>query len=239
MTMYYDPLIPCHHSGDHEAMIKLGPAQFILPFMPEDARILFDSGIEQLGWREPGGIKMGASQFNVFDSAYAMFLAKEFGDQQLHAKVKGHVETTSEPMWDEQTGEFWWGFGLNEPLPRGQINAAAAMAEANSYQGWTNLFCEQNLRRFVEPTVYGVDFPNMCLTQAFYDTDRQALLITSDDGLPAARGTPTTFRVTNMVPGACTVEIDGQPSSDWRTVDGEVEISTTIGRHTYVIRMER
>ena len=109
MTMYYDPFIPCHHSGDHEAMIKLGPAQFILPYMPDDARILFDSGIEQLGWRRPGEIEMGDSQFNVFDSSYAMFLAKEFGDTTLHAKVKGFVEATSQPKWDEDRGEFWWG----------------------------------------------------------------------------------------------------------------------------------
>lgn len=239
MTMYYDPLIPVHHSGDHEAMIKLGPAQFILPFMPDDARILFDSGIEQLGWRAPGEIKMGASQFNVFDSSYAMFLAKEFGDESLQAKVKGFVEATSEPRWDEASGEFWWGFGLDESVPRGQINAAAAMAEANSHMGWRNLFQPQNLRKFVEPTIHGVDFPSMCLTQASYDVNRHMLAATSDNGLPASRGKPTTFRVSNLPPGNFTVEVDGEPSNEWRMVGGEVEISTTIAHHTYVVRWER
>ena len=239
MTMYYDPFIPCHHSGDHEAMIKLGPAQFILPYMPDDARILFDSGIEQLGWRGPQEIKMGASQFNVFDSAYAMFLAKEFGDQALYAKVKGFVEATGEPKWDQDSGEFWWGYGLNEPVPRGQINAAAAMAEANSYQGWTSLFKQEALRKFVEPTVHGVDFPQMCLTQASYDVDRRLLAVASDTGLRAGHGKPTTFRICNLPPGDFAVEIDGRPSSDWRWVDGDVEVSTTIGRHTFIVKWER
>ena len=239
MTMYYDPFIPCHHSGDHEAMIKLGPAQFILPYMPDDARILFDSGIEQLGWRRPGEIEMGDSQFNVFDSSYAMFLAKEFGDKTLHAKVKGFVEATSQPKWDEDRGEFWWGYDLDEPLPRGQINAAAAMAEANSYQGWANLFQEHTLRKFVEPTIHGIDFPSMCLTQASYDVDRRMLAAASDAGLPGDRGKPTTFRVANLPPGNFSVEVDGVQSNDWHMVDGELEISSTIDRHTYVVRMER
>ena len=136
MTMYYDPFIPCHHSGDHEAMIKLGPAQFILPYMPDDARVLFDAGIEQLGWRHTREIALGGSQFNVFDSAYAMFLAKEFGDRALYAKVKSFVEANNQPTWNHDTGEFWWAYGLDEALPRGQLNAAAAMAEANSLGGW-------------------------------------------------------------------------------------------------------
>ena len=168
-----------------------------------------------------------------------MFLAKEFGDKPLHAKVKGFVEKTNQPTWDEPRGEFWWGFGLDEPLPRGQINAAAAMAEANTYKGWSKLFEAKNLRRFVEPTVHGIDFPSMCLTQASYDVDRGVLAAASDAGVPAARDKPTTFRIGNMPPGTCTVEIDGEPSTDWRMIDGELEISTTIGRHTYVARMER
>ena len=239
MTMYYDPFVPCHHPGDHEAMIRLGPAQFIAPFMPDEARILFDSGIEQLGWRDSVDITPGGSQFNVFDMAYGMFLAREFGDDQLYAKISGYTETHNEPVWDEATGEFHWRLGLEEPTPRGQLNATAAMAEANSLKGWSNLFASENLKKFVDPTIHGVDFPTMCLSQASFDTERRTLVAASDAGLPANAGQSTTFRVGNVPPGACSVEIDGKQSSDWRAMDGEMEISTTVGQHSFVIRFER
>ena len=239
MTMYYDPLIPVHHWGDHEAMIKLGPAQFILPYMPEDARILFESGIEQLGWRESGEIALGGSQFNVFDSAYAMFLAKEFGDRPLYAKVKGFAEANNQPTWNEETGEFWWAYGLDEPLPRGQLNAAAAMAEANSFEGWRGLFRPENLTKFIEPTVSGVDFPKLAVKQAYFDVDRGLLAIATDAGLPAAAGEPTSFRIDQLPLGKIAVDVDGQCSNDWRIVNGQVEVPTTIGSHTFVVRVEQ
>ena len=47
----------------------------------------------------------------------------------------------------------------------------------------------------------------------------------------------TTFRVTNVEPQACTVIADGERSDDWREVDGDIEISTTVGEHTFIFRM--
>ena len=113
------------------------------------------------------------------------------------------------------------------------------MAEANSLNGWSNLFATENLKKFVDPTIYGVDFPTMCLNQASFDTGRRTLVAAGDAGLPANAGQSTTFRVGNVPPGACSVEIDGRQSSDWRVVDGEMEISTTVGQHSLVIRFER
>ena len=113
------------------------------------------------------------------------------------------------------------------------------MAEANSLMGWSNLFAAENLRKFVDPTIHGVDFPTMCLSQASFDTERRTLVAASDAGLPAKAGQPTTIRVGNVPPGACSVEVDGEPSSDWRAADGEMEISTTVGEHRFVIRFER
>lgn len=113
------------------------------------------------------------------------------------------------------------------------------MAEASSLKGWSNIFESENLKKFVDPTIHGVDFPAMCLSQARFDTERRTLVAASDAGLPANSGQPTTFRVCNVPPGACSVEIDGTPSSDWCAVDGEMEISTTVGEHSFVIRFER
>ena len=156
--------------------------------------------------------------------AYGMFLAREFGDDQLYAKISGYTETRNEPIWDEATGEFHWRLGLDEPTPRGQLNAAAAMAEANSLKGWSNLFATENLKKFVDPTIHGVDFPTMCLSQASFDTERRTLVAASDAGVPANAGQSTTFRVGNVPPGACSMEIDGKQSSDWRAICSTMRI---------------
>ena len=79
----------------------------------------------------------------------------------------------------------------------------------------------------------------MCLSQASFDAERRTLVAASDAGLPVKSGQPTTFRVCNIPPGVSSVEIDGKPSGDWRAVDGEIEISTTVGEHGFVIRFER
>ena len=72
--------------------------------------------------------------------------------------------------------------------------------------------------------------------QAIYDEVRRTLVVATDAGVPAARGKPTTFRVTNINPESCTLIVDGVKSYDWREVDGNLEISTTVGKHTFLIR---
>jgi hypothetical protein len=134
-----------------------------------------------------------------------------------------------------ETGEFTWGFGLEEPHPRGQFNGAMMTAEAGSEGAWWRVFNEPNLRKIIDPTVYGVDFPTVCLSQAWYDVERRRLVISTDAGAPGASGQPTSFRVSQIDPQRCHVTIDGQRSEDWRVVDGEVEIATTVGHHTFLI----
>ena len=63
------------------------------------------------------------------------------------------------------------------------------------------------------------------------------LVVATDAGVPAARGKPTTFRVTNVEPQACMVIVDGEKSDDWREVNGDIEISTTVGEHTFLVRL--
>ena len=154
------------------------------------------------------------------------------------AKLQAHSEAHHEPAWDEASAEFTWRFGLDEPHPRGQYNATGAMAEATTKGAWWRLFNEPNLRKFVDPTVHGMDFPTVCLSQAIYDEARRMLVVATDAGVPAARGKPTTFRVTNIDPAACTVIADGEKSDDWQEADGDVEISTTVGTHTFLIKLK-
>jgi hypothetical protein len=36
----------------------------------------------------------------------------------------------------------------------------------------------------------------------------------------------------------CKVTVDGQPSQDWRIVNDELEIATTVAEHTFVISQQ-
>ncbi len=231
-TMYYDPLLPHHHPGAR----KFTQAHAVLPLYRDDARGLFEAEVEQLNWRSaaPGGA--GEMRYKVPDALLGMFLAREFADEALYAKLKACSDAKDEPTWDAETGEFTWRFGLNEEHPRGQLNATAALAEAAGPGAWSGLLNQPKLRKFLEPTVYGVDFPKVCLSQATYDVDRRLLAVATDAGAPLTAGEPTTFRVTNWVPEHCVVEADGVLSDDWRVVDGDLEVSTTVGTHTFIIR---
>ena len=238
MTSYYDPILGVHMPAEVEPAASLMLAQWLLPTKPDDARVLVDWAINQIGWRSDEAIEdQGGKQFAQRQMIYGMMFAREYGDGALSAKLTAYAEANYEPTWDEATREFTWGFGLNEPFPRGQSNAIAALAEALSEGAWQRLYAEPNLRKFIEPTVTGVDFPTFCLSQAVYDVDRRQLIIASDGGIPAAAGQPTTFRVTNVDPDYCTVLADDEVSKDWRTVDGDIEISTTVGEHTFIVQM--
>ena len=234
MTMYYDPILGVHMPSDHEPFQKFGIAQLIQGSRPDDARVLVEAALDGLGWRE--GAPITTPGGNPREVIYGMIYAREYGDEGLYGRLKTYAEERFEPTWDDASGEFHWGFGLNEPHPRGQFNAIAALAETMTEGAWGRLFREPNLRKFIEPTVTGVDFPKVCLSQAVYDVDRRRLIVATDGGAPGAAGEPTSFRVSGVRPGDCAVIADGAASEDWRAVDDGIEISTTVGEHTFVVR---
>jgi len=98
--------------------------------------------------------------------ALGLVLAHEFGDQDVEMRLRENVEVRFEPGWDRSTGEFTWGFGLGEPVPRGQLNAVIMMAEVGDHGAWSRLFNRPNLAKFQEPAVSGVDFPALGISQA-------------------------------------------------------------------------
>ena len=235
LTLYYDPILRYDHRRGPESALMM--AVYLAPQKPRVAELIFRAGAERLGWttdtpaREPRG--------NPRFTLWGLILAREFGNEAIYRRLEAHCEAHHEPTWDTDAGEFTWGFGLNEPHPRGQFNATRMMAEALSEGAWRRLFNQPDLRKFSEPTVYGVDFPTVCLSQAWYDAARRCLVIATDAGLPRAAGRPTSFRVTNIEPAACQVEIDGRPSDDWRAVDGDLEISTIVAEHLIRVTQEK
>lgn len=231
LTLYYDPILGYDHRRGPESALMM--AVYLAPQKPQVAALILDASAERLGWtsdvpvREPRG--------NPRFTLWGLILARELGSDAIYEKLAAHCETHHEPTWTAATGEFTWGFGLNEPHPRGQFNATRMMAEALSEGAWQRLFSKPNLRKFNEPTVYGVDFPAVCLSQAWYDAARGRLVIATDAGLSHAAGQPTSFRVANLESASCQVETDGRLSDDWCVVEGDLEITTSVGEHVILV----
>lgn len=234
LTLYYDPILRYDHRRGPESALML--AVYLAPQKPEAAELIFAAGAERLGWTGDGPVR--EPRGNPRSTLWGLILAREFGNAAVYDKLAAHCEASHEPTLEAASGEFTWGFGLGEPHPRGQLNATRMMAEAISEGAWRRLFNRPNLGKFDEPTVYDVDFPTVCLSQAWYDPAGRCLNIATDAGLPGAAGESTTFRVTNVDPTRCGVEVDDRPSNDWRIVDGDLEIRTPIGEHQIQVTHE-
>ncbi len=240
VTLYYDPIVN-HHQRVNVAG-AMGLAWQIAPKKPEDARLLFEAAIEQVGWTNLDPLQEITRDRTTQvptprGTGLGLVLAREFGYDDVYAKLMAHAEAHYEPTWDPATGEFTWGFGLNEPHPRGQFNGPMVTAEAISKGAWWRIGNEPNLRKFIEPTVHSVDFPKLCLSQAWYDARNRCLVIATNAGIPGAAGEQTSFRISQLDPQGCKVVVDGRPSDtqDWRPADGGLEIHTTVGEHTFLI----
>jgi hypothetical protein len=233
VTFYYDPTIDCHHRLP-VGRAGLFPSYFLAPQKPAEARALFAAVLADLGMTAspPAAVLDGPQRTPMI-----IHLAREWGMHALADALRDAADEHYEPTWNDESGEFTWGFALNEEHPRGQFNAAMAAAEAMSEGAWSQLFNTAPQQRFTEPTVEGIDFPDLALTQAWWDAQDRRLVLATTPRNEMLVGQPTTFRLTNL-PGASawTVESDGLtvPST---TMLGraELEVTTTIGTHRYVV----
>ncbi|HEY8173556.1 MAG TPA: hypothetical protein VIH21_10770, partial [Dehalococcoidia bacterium] len=130
-----------------------------------------------------------------------------------------------------------WGFGLNEPHPRGQMNATMMVGEAGSEGAWWRIFNEPNLKKFEQPTVVGVDFPAVAMSEAVYDEASRTLRLTMEIADDAPRGSDTWFRIQNMRgPQRSKITCDGSEFTNWWTLpNGEIQIATDLNAHAFRI----
>ena len=137
-------------------------------------------------------------------------LAGEFATPEVKARVWDAADDQAEPDWDPALGEFTLGFGLDEPHPRGQLNARAMAGWVCRPGAWSAIFNEPDLHKFDEPTASGVDFPRVALSEARWDGN--ALHLAAHPQNDAVRGTTTEVTVTGL-------PSDGSWSIGGRSVD--------------------
>lgn len=168
----------------------LTTAFYAAPQVADDARRLFDAGCATAGYHGEFGTRLRASRA----PASSLLLAREWGLDDLAARLAAAIEASYEPTWDTGRGEFTWGMGLDEPHPRGQFNAFLAAAEAAGPGRWETLSAAP-LERC--PQVVDVDVPHVVLTRA--EWQHGALLLTIDPLHPDPAAW-TEFRIVGVEP---------------------------------------
>ena len=123
-------------------------------------------------------------------------IAGEFADPATKQRIWEAAEDHVEPTWDRDAGEFTLGFGLDEAYPRGQLNARAMAGWVCTEGAWARVFNEPNLGKFDEPTIVGVDFPRVALSEARWDG--HALHVAAHPQNAVIEGGRTTVRITNI-----------------------------------------
>jgi hypothetical protein len=210
----------------------LFPAYFLAPQKPEEARALFAAVLQDAQITEQAA---PAALPGPQRTSMIIHLAREWELDGV-ARVLGEAaDREYEPTWDLERGELTWGFGLGEEHPRGQFNAAMAAAEAVREHAWSRLFNVATAGRFEEPTVSGVEFPDVVLTQAWWDVRARRLFLATAPRNDRVLGRPTTFRLSRLGDAASwTVEASDDAPVTATLRDGELEVATTIGAHAFV-----
>jgi hypothetical protein len=166
VTLYYDPILDVHHRVP--AVAGMINTLYLAPQVPEDSRVLFDAAAGQVGMFSGDGPVLA---MNERATGIALLVARDWGLDEQAARLQAGCEATYAPTWNGD--EFWWGFGLDEPYPRGQFNAILAAAEATTPGAWTRFANEY--APYDGPEVCGVDLDIVAITQAAW-TDRRMFI---------------------------------------------------------------
>ena len=167
-------------------------------------------------------------------NAGALAFARELNDVERLEGLRRWFDARYGPTLED--GEFFYTFGIEDPWRRGIANVWAAMAHVAESGAMRRLYNEPNMDRHSQPTVTGVDYPNVAVRQAYYDSEKDALVVGTAAGV-GRPGDPTVFKVTNLEDADHHVIVDGAPSECWDPIGpGEINVRTTIGDHTFVVR---
>ena len=228
---YYDPLIDYLCQGGAAAAESL--VFYLSPQQYADAERLYEASRPPI----PDHPDPAALLANPRTFARGLLDAREMGDAAQYEALHALAEQFGEPTWDRARGEFYYHFRLSEPYPRGQANAVIMAAEAGGKQAWWRIFNQPNLRKFDQPTVTGVDFPRLGISQAIYDADEALLAVATYAADPWLAGTQTTFTVERLrEPTQVRLLRDGQVYEDWRVSGNDrIEIKAEVHDHAYLV----
>jgi len=228
ITSYYDPVEKFHFGAS--AAAGLNTAHLMQPQNPELGRLLYEGAANALGWR--GGTD------DIRGNPTGLVMSKELGDDVAYRRLSAAAEREYEPkVFGEHQEQFGWFFNNKEAFPRGQQSAMLMAAEIAGAGDWTRAFEARYLDKYTAPTVEGVEFPSLGVSQAWNDRSTGILHVVTYAAAPEKRGSDTRWRVTNL-PAVTnvTVRLNGQPFTRFAAVGPRtIELTTTIDAHQFEI----
>jgi hypothetical protein len=102
---------------------------------------------------------------------------------------------------------------------------------------WTRAFAARYMDKFTAPTVEGIEFPSLGVSQAWNDRATGTLHVVTYAPAPDKKGTATRWRVTNL-PSVTnlTIRLNGKPFSRFVAVGPRtIELTSTIDAHQFEI----
>ncbi len=228
-TSFYDPVVNYKLNGG--ATAGIGTAFHILPQNREIASLIYEAAVTRNRWNDPQ-----APVTNL--SPAAVIMARELGDHSTLARLSAAAEREFEPrFFGADDSRFGWWFHLGEKYPRGQRSALMMVADVGTSGDWIRTFQVSHLDKFDAPTVQGVDYPALGISQAWNDVESGVLHVSTYVGSSDRRGLATSWRVTRL-PNARRVSLrcDGQPFSRFHVEGSDtIRIDDTIDAHRFEI----
>jgi hypothetical protein len=259
-TMYYlnvkqDKVVPAtyawsdgwnghaHHVWDKQLIESIYPHQrkLYIPSMLEGA-----PG-EDMGWTAS------------FDFGWFALLASEVGDTETVQTMTDYADVHFQPTWKNggyyypHTPDFLENFARDEEGFIKNIgpvtgNVLIGFARINRKDGLWQIYNHPwDASHFAEPFITDVEYLEASVTQAVYDAEKDALIVTLAPG--PVKSEATSFTVRQLDPMKTYVLIkDGQPlgeirksdhtqapGAEWQA-DGSVRITTALhGQHSFVL----
>jgi hypothetical protein len=188
--------------------------------------------MRHLGWGNP---KVPVVQLANDPAMLAtgLWMAREVGDNKTWERLRAVAESEYEPRYfGEDNSRFAFFCGLGEQWPRGQMNAQMMMIECAEPNAWSRVFNSPNTTMYNEPSLLGVDYPNLGIRLARNDMERRELEVITTAATPSMRGIPTEFIVEKLPSNQVKVIVDGHESQHWRELaPGVITINIDIDTH--------
>jgi hypothetical protein len=238
-AFYYDPLEEsmCTLRDEVGAYAAIAITLYVLPQDRVFATQLYEMAVRKLGWNDP---KKALLELHPDPRwlTLGIITARELGDTLTEAHLRQLAEANYEPKFFGPDGDhFGWWFNFDESWPRGQLSSLMVLTELGEPGAWSRVFNEPNLKKFSEPTVSGVDYPQIGLAQCWNDLDSGALWVETYCATTSARGASTSWKVSGLPnPAAVRVVMDGSDFTGW-SVSGpdSIEIKSDINAHQFRI----
>ena len=163
MDLYYDPVIDEHVSTP---LALMAPVWYLAPQRTDMAKSAWEMAATLTGLFGDGDL-VGLNDPNL--ASLLAMQTGDFTDGEAKTRLWEYLDETHEPQWNNDLGEFTFGFGLGEPHPRGQLNARAMAGWVCTPGAWSRIFNNPNLEKFDGPTVSGLDFPRVAMSEAWWD----------------------------------------------------------------------